>query len=42
MDERRYERSASFAAVAGDLVEMAECVAHIPIDELRPYRAAAE
>jgi N-formylglutamate amidohydrolase len=32
MDERRYERSASFAAVAGDLVEMAECVAQIPID----------
>jgi N-formylglutamate amidohydrolase len=42
MDERRYERSASFAEVAGDLVDMAECVAQIPIEELRPYRAAAE
>jgi N-formylglutamate amidohydrolase len=42
MDERRFERAASFAAVAGDLVDMAECVAQIPIEELRPYRAAAE
>ena len=42
MDERRYERSASFAAVAGDLVDMADAVAQIPVQELRPYRAAAE
>ena len=42
MDERRYERSASFASVAGDLVDMAECLAQIPIAELRPYRTAAE
>src|SRR5438067_8913941 len=42
MDERRYERSTSFATVAADLEAVADRVAAIPIQELRPYRAAAE
>jgi N-formylglutamate deformylase len=42
MDERRYERSANFATVAADLEALAEHVAAIPLEELRPYRAAAE
>jgi N-formylglutamate amidohydrolase len=42
MDERRYERSASFAAVAADLELLADRLAEIPLQELRPYRAAAE
>ena len=42
MDERRYERSASFATVAADLELLADRLADIPLQELRPYRAAAE
>jgi N-formylglutamate deformylase len=42
MDERRYERSASFAKVAADLEALASRLAAIPHEELRPYRAAAE
>src|SRR4029077_14442309 len=42
MDERRYERSSTFARLAGDLVALADELAAVPIDELRPYRAAAE
>src|SRR5215510_565772 len=42
MDERRYERSATFAGVAADLETLAQRLAEIPIYELRPYRAAAE
>jgi len=42
MDERRYERSASFASLAADLVTLADRLADIPVEELRPYRAAAE
>ena len=42
MDERRYERSASFAKLADDLEVLADRLAAIPIQELRPYRAAAE
>jgi N-formylglutamate amidohydrolase len=42
MDERRYERSASFATVAADLETLADKLAELPIQELRPYRAAAE
>jgi N-formylglutamate amidohydrolase len=42
MDERRYERSASFKSVAADLEMLADGLAAIPIQELRPYRAAAE
>jgi N-formylglutamate deformylase len=42
MDERRYERSASFATLATDLELLADRLAGIPVQELRPYRAAAE
>ena len=42
MDERRYERSASFGRLAADLETLADQVAAIPLEELRPYRAAAE
>jgi N-formylglutamate deformylase len=42
MDERRYERSAAFASVAADLEALAQRLAELPIEELRPYRAAAE
>jgi N-formylglutamate deformylase len=42
MDERRYERIASFARLAADLETLADQLAAIPIEELRPYRAAAE
>jgi N-formylglutamate amidohydrolase len=42
MDERRYEPVASFARLAADLVTLAERLAALPVEELRPYRAAAE
>jgi len=42
MDERRYERSASFHSVAGDLESLADELGALPVQELRPYRAAAE
>jgi N-formylglutamate deformylase len=42
MDERRFERSPSFAALAADLETLADRLADIPMQELRPYRAAAE
>jgi N-formylglutamate amidohydrolase len=42
MDERRFERSPSFARLADDLEALADCLAAIPLEELRPYRAAAE
>ena len=42
MDERRYERGAAFARLAADLETLADRLAAIPIEELRPYRAAAE
>lgn len=42
MDERRYERTASFATLATDLETLADRLAEIPVQELRPYRAAAE
>ena len=42
MDERQYERSASLPAVAADLEHLADRLADIPVQELRPYRAAAE
>ena len=42
MDERRYERSASFATLAADLGILADRLAELPIHELRPYQAAAE
>ena len=42
MDERRFERSADFDRLALDLEMLADRLAAIPIEELRPYRAAAE
>ena len=42
MDERRYERSAGFERLAADIVTLADRLAAIPLEELRPYRAAAE
>jgi N-formylglutamate deformylase len=42
MDERRFERSASFPRLAADLEALADALAAIPVPELRPYRAAAE
>jgi N-formylglutamate deformylase len=42
MDERRYEPNASFAKVADDLEILAARLDDIPLQELRPYRAAAE
>jgi N-formylglutamate amidohydrolase len=42
MDERRYERSAGFGRLAGDLDTLADRLGEIPLEELRPYRAAAE
>jgi len=41
MDERRYERSANFAQLAADLETLACRLGEIPLDELRPFRAAA-
>ncbi len=42
MDERCYERTAGFAQVMSDLEEVAARLAEIRLEELRPYRAAAE
>jgi N-formylglutamate deformylase len=42
MDERRYERSAGFSRLAGHVMMLADRLATIPPEELRPYRAAAE
>ncbi|MBV9556020.1 MAG: N-formylglutamate amidohydrolase [Pseudolabrys sp.] len=42
MDERRYDRGAGFAALAMDLEILATRLGEIPLEELRPYRAAAE
>jgi N-formylglutamate deformylase len=42
MDERRYERTPGFAHLAADLDTLAVRLGEIPLEELRPYRAAAE
>lgn len=42
VDERRFERTQGFGRLAADLETVAERLAAIPLDELRPYRAAAE
>jgi len=42
MDERRFERIASFAKLAGEFEVLADRLAAVPLEELRPYRAAAE
>ncbi len=41
MDERRYERSANFAHLAADLETLARRLGEIPLEDLRPFRAAA-
>src|SRR5665811_1654137 len=42
MDERRYERTSGFGRLAGDLDTLAQRLGEIPLEELHPYRAAAE
>jgi N-formylglutamate amidohydrolase len=42
MDERRRERGARFAQVAGDFAILAEALAAVPLDDLGPFQAAAE
>jgi N-formylglutamate amidohydrolase len=42
MDERRFERSTTFASVAADLESLADQLNDIALYELRPYRSAAE
>ena len=42
MDERRYDRSPDFGKLAADLEILAVRLGEIPLEELRPYRAAAE
>jgi len=42
MDERRYARSDGFGKLAADLEALAARLGEIPLEELRPYRAAAE
>jgi N-formylglutamate deformylase len=41
MDERRYERAPGFAHLAADMEVLARRLGEIPLEELRPYRAAA-
>jgi N-formylglutamate deformylase len=42
MDERRFERNGTFRRLATNLETLADRLAAIPIEQLRPYRAAAE
>ena len=42
MDERRFEKIKGFEQLAADLETLADKLAELPIQELRPYRAAAE
>ncbi len=42
MDERRFERSGNFQSLASKLEVLAERLAAVPLEELRPYRVAAE
>jgi len=42
MDERQFEPIPSFGRLAADLEALADRIALIPLEELRPYRAAAE
>ncbi|MBV9955789.1 MAG: N-formylglutamate amidohydrolase, partial [Pseudolabrys sp.] len=42
MDERRFDRTPGFKALAADLEILAVKLGEIPLEELRPYRAAAE
>src|SRR3954469_8192370 len=40
MDERRYQRIDSFSRLAADIMTLADRLAPIPLQELKPYRAA--
>jgi N-formylglutamate amidohydrolase len=42
MDEARYQRVAGFSRLAADMETLARRLGEIPLEELRPYRAAAE
>jgi N-formylglutamate deformylase len=42
MDERKFEPIAAFSRLAGHLDTLADHLSTIPLEELRPYRAAAE
>jgi N-formylglutamate amidohydrolase len=42
MDERRFTRAENFTRVAADLVAVAEYLGAVPLEEIRPYRSAAE
>ena len=42
MDERRRERGPRFNQVAADFLTLANALAAIPLDDLGPFRAAAE
>src|SRR3954452_16811053 len=42
MDERRYQRTESFSRLAADIMTLADRLGLIPLQELKPYRAAAE
>jgi N-formylglutamate amidohydrolase len=42
MDEKHYARTPGFDRLAADLVTLAQRLGEIPLEELRPYRAAAE
>src|SRR5271169_3218684 len=42
MDERRYARSSTFERLAADLETLARRLGEIPLEELHPYRTAAE
>src|SRR6267154_2481837 len=41
-DDRRYQRIESFDRLAADVMALADRLAMIPLEELKPYRAAAE
>ena len=42
MDERRFEKIGGFNRLASDLSVLADRLAELPLEELRPYRSAAE
>jgi N-formylglutamate deformylase len=41
MDEKRYQRASGFDRLAADMEALAKRLGEIPLEELRPYRAAA-
>jgi N-formylglutamate deformylase len=42
MDETFYQPNDNFDQLAHDMMEISDRLADIPLEELRPYRAAAE